>query len=537
MKYKVILADDEEEVLYSIRRKIKWEELGFELKEVFLNGRDVLDYLEEQEADILISDIRMPFMDGLELTKQIRERYPQMKVIIISGYGEFQYAREAMTYKVTDYILKPVNSIELEEVLSKLKTAMDQEIEEKKNIRLLEQQYQANLPVIRENLLNRILTGNVAKEHLEEELDNCAIGIARAVCWNTALIQIDKLEKQEESTAMDQQLAKIYIRNLIRSHFSSGFNYALFYNMYGESIIFGMKDRSQMKKILLSLNDIARESRRIMGIQIAVGVGRIKDNLTDVKDAFEEAREALLYRKMNRDGDVIFMEDIETSGQKLVLFDEEAEYSLFSAVKFGEEKDIRQVIEDFRMQLQKANMAKGNFQAYCVSVLNALVMLTQSLGLEVEEIFGGMPDYIKILVTYDSSEQFFAWLQEQCLDIGKKAEHERRCKTAGIIEEVRDRLAKEFGNPDISMEQAAQDAGLTTTYFSSLFKKETGETFIEYLTRLRLENAMRLLGTTDEKIYVIAEKSGYTDAGYFSHVFKKKFGMSPIQCRRQQNNN
>ena len=101
-KYKVVLADDEAAVLNSIRRNIAWEELGFEIVGALFNGKDVMDLLEYQEADLLITDIRMPFMDGMELLKSVRMKYPQMKMVIISGYDDFNYAKEAMTYDVTD---------------------------------------------------------------------------------------------------------------------------------------------------------------------------------------------------------------------------------------------------------------------------------------------------------------------------------------------------------------------------------------------------------------------------------------------------
>ncbi len=136
MKYKVILADDEEEALFGIQRNLDWEGYGFEVVGTFGNGRDVMEFLETQEADIVITDIRMPFMDGIELAKNIYDSYPQTKVIIISGYGDFQYAKEAMSYRVMDYILKPVNAREMGEALQKVYETLEQEIRERQNRRI-----------------------------------------------------------------------------------------------------------------------------------------------------------------------------------------------------------------------------------------------------------------------------------------------------------------------------------------------------------------------------------------------------------------
>lgn len=151
-----------------------------------------------------------------------------------------------------------------------------------------------------------------------------------------------------------------------------------------------------------------------------------------------------------------------------------------------------------------------------------------------EAVFGGRLDCMEILSRYEDMDSFFEWLEKESLMLGAYFEKERMNKNKSIIEVAREYMQKKFAEPEISLEVVAAEIGLTTTYFSSLFKKETGETFVEYLTRLRLEEAMRMLEETDEKIYSVAEKTGYPDAGYFSYIFKKKYGISPIQYRRQR---
>lgn len=142
---------------------------------------------------------------------------------------------------------------------------------------------------------------------------------------------------------------------------------------------------------------------------------------------------------------------------------------------------------------------------------------------------------MKHLEQYGDLEFFFRWIEERCLLIGLYFAKERSSKNRNIIDDAQKYMKKEFANSKISLEMTAEQIGLTPAYFSKLFKKETGETFVKYLTRIRMEEAIRMLDTTDEKIYVIAEKTGYPDVGYFSHVFKKKYGISPIQYRRQEN--
>lgn len=533
MNYKVILADDEPEVLRSIQRTLDWENYGFQVVGGFLNGRDVLDFLENQEADIVFTDIRMPFMDGIELVRQIREKYPYMKMVIISGYDDFHYAREALVQGVLDYILKPINAKEMVKVLERVREKMDAEMAEKKNMQNLQKLYMENQAIIRENYLNRLVIGNIKEGALQEELARCGVHPDFCCFWTTALVQIENIGDGEKEESMDQQLASVYIRSLIHREFAEGTWLEVFYNPMGECILFGMKKTEEMEKILQRLNDIARESRRVMHIRIAIGVGKIKEDLRKVRESFEDAKEALLYRKMSQDGQVIYMEDIDISGQAIILFDLETRNGLFTAVKFGKQEDISQVIAGMQENLAELNMRKNNYQAYCVSVLNALLEFVQQQNIEVEGVFGGLPNYLEILKEHDETGSFLKWLEEQCLSLNGYFGQERENKAKNIIEIAKKHIHQAYGNPEIGLEKVAAEVGLTQTYFSSLFKKETGMSFVEYLTDVRMKEAMRLLQETEEKIYVVAQKVGYPESGYFSHVFKKKFGISPIQCRRQ----
>ena len=168
-----------------------------------------------------------------------------------------------------------------------------------------------------------------------------------------------------------------------------------------------------------------------------------------------------------------------------------------------------------------------------MSVINALLVFARQQDLEIEEVFDGIPNYLEIMQKYASADTFMEWLEEQCIRLNASQGRERENKAKGIIEEAKQKIQEEFGDPDIGLEKIAAEVGLTQTYFSSLFKKETGMSFVEYLTDTRMKEAMRLLKETSEKIYVVAQKVGYLESGYFSHVLKKKYGMSPIQCRRQ----
>mgnify|MGYP000847294694 FL=1 len=172
MNYRVVLADDEPEVLRSIQRTLDWEKYGFSVVGAFLNGLDVLEFLENHDVDIVFTDIRMPFMDGIELMHKIKEKYPYIKLVIISGYDDFQYAKEALIHGVLDYILKPINAREMSEVLQKVKDKMDTELEEisRRKQFLKEQNLMEQEIAQTEYLLTVFRTRPVIIEEFDEEL-------------------------------------------------------------------------------------------------------------------------------------------------------------------------------------------------------------------------------------------------------------------------------------------------------------------------------------------------------------------------------
>lgn len=152
-RYKVLLVDDEEEVIQVIIKKINWEEIGFSVAGYADNGIRAFEMVEEFQPDVVMTDIKMPFMDGMELSKRIKAEYPTTKILFFTGFDEFEYAKEAVHLEAEEYILKPVNSIELTNVFTRLKAKLDQEISEKRNVEILQKYYMESLPLLQANFI------------------------------------------------------------------------------------------------------------------------------------------------------------------------------------------------------------------------------------------------------------------------------------------------------------------------------------------------------------------------------------------------
>lgn len=190
--YRILLVDDEEEVRKGILRKMDWEKLGFQVAGDAENGEEALEKIEQLKPDVVMTDIRMPYMDGLTLTARIRQKYPSMKVLIFSGYDDFEYAQQAIKLNVTEYILKPVNVEELTEILNRVRENLDEEIEQRRDINLLRERYRSSLPIIREIFLNDLVRGNVDEEEVKPKLEEYGVNILNARKLIAAVISVER---------------------------------------------------------------------------------------------------------------------------------------------------------------------------------------------------------------------------------------------------------------------------------------------------------------------------------------------------------
>ena len=176
-KYTILLVDDEEEVIQAIIRKINWEELGFSVVGYADNGIKALEMIEESQPDVVMTDIKMPYMDGMELCSHIRREYPAMKIVLFTGFDEFEYAKEAVHLEVEEYILKPVNSVELINIFTKLKIKLDQEISERRSMEKLEHYYTESLPLLQANFCSTLIEGRIHEDELQKYLSDYQISL------------------------------------------------------------------------------------------------------------------------------------------------------------------------------------------------------------------------------------------------------------------------------------------------------------------------------------------------------------------------
>ena len=539
--YRIILVDDEEEVRKSIIRKIDWQSVGFTVVGDAENGEDALEKIENLEPDVVLTDIRMPYMDGLTLAEKIRQKYPSMKIVIFSGYDDFEYAKRAIKLNVTEYILKPVNVEELTAILKKIQASLDEEIEQKRDVSLLRENYKRSLPILREQFLKDLVSRQMDEMTVAERLEQYDIPLAGAKKWFSIAVKAELSAVSGEVILPlheERDLIPISVMQILEENLKNYCRFSLFsFSGAADAEIAGIvavDETNSQTGLIDILSDICKEIRKILMIPVTIGIGHSRTELGLICESFQSALDALGYRAIVGVGSTIYINDVEPMNTGKLQFTSEDESALIQAVKFGPEEKIREVTARIIGRMSDAKVHARQYQTYILSVANCLVQLIQQYDLEMDELFADSKvgaDPFTIIHQVMNRETFSKWLLGAALKINGAMNKERDNTTRQSMERAKQYIMENYQDPDLSVEQICRILHMSPAYFSTMFKKATGQTYIGYLTDVRLNKAVELLNMTDDKTYVIAAKVGYQEQNYFSYVFKKKFGVSPTKFR------
>ena len=526
--YNLLLVDDEADVLQAMKRKIDWEALGFCLAGTAENGQEALELAEQLHIDVVLTDIKMPYMDGLTLCRKLKENYRNMKVVIYSGFDDFEFAREAVHLEAEEYLLKPISAKDMTEVFTRIKGKLDQEFSEYRNLNKLSEYYRKSLPAMREQLMMGILEGRISGDRIRSMMETYEMKLD-ASCYVVSILYPesgpgeDMGQNSQFMTLPLKEMAQDYLRERVDFYSTLFLDQVIF--------VFMLHDKEEMDKVLYHLDQICKMSARVLQIPVTAAVGLACDQVEELRTSYQEAVNALEYHTILGGGQVIYIHDIEPSLKDSISPAEYDFQNLIHAVKVGDRKETDAAIADFMNNIRKTSISPSQYQLLFMELLTELVKIGRSYKLHTKQIFGEHSGSWQELYKYISIEDLEGWLQEVCTNLRHTFRHERRDSTARLTEQAREYIEEHYRENDLSADSLCRYLNVTAAYFSTIFKKEVGMSFVAYLTKIRLEHAVELLRTTEDKTYVIAEAVGYTEPNYFSYVFKKQYGISPSKYR------
>ena len=527
--YRVLLADDEEEIRAGISRKIDWSSLGFALVGEAENGAEALELAEQLRPDVVLTDIKMPFMDGIELCRRLKQSLPASKLVVFSGFDDFEYARQAVGMNVFEYILKPISAPELSGVLERLKAQLDEQRMERCNIEALRSRYEESLPLLRELFYTRLLDGQLSPRLIKERAAEYEIELPEGT-WAVALVQVDCL--RESGKVERDELLLLSVRAFLQEHFAmDGCDVrSVLYND-AVALLAHLDERQRIYPLMEELGRLCKLADSYLGVSLRVGLGLPCFGPQALHSSAEQARSALDYRVLMDTDNVIYIGDLESDRSAWLSLEEEDQRALAAAVKLGSEGQVEQVIGGLMERVRESRLSLPQCHLFFLEIVTCLIKLARSGGAEVEEVFGSDFNGLVSITDFRSLEELERWLDGCCLKLRELLGRRRTDSAWRLVESAKDYIDCSYSDSGLSVETLCSHLHLSPTYFSTLFKRETGMSFTAYVTNVRMEQAARLLRDTEDKTYLIAEKTGYTDPNYFSYVFRRRFGVTPSKYR------
>lgn len=527
--YKVILVDDEEDVRRSIERKLDWNALGFELVGSVNNGEEALELTEQKHADVVMTDIKMPFMDGLTLCAKLKENYKNTKVVLYSGFDDFEFAREAVHLEAEEYLLKPIGAKDLENVFRKIKQNLDKEFDERRNLENLNDYYQKSLPMMREHVLAGMLEGKITENQAEALIQSYGMGFS-APYYCVAVLVGDSLKGDKEFET--RQMLMFSLKNLTEDYLKNNIKCYTFMYLGCVVVIAQLQEEKQIQDFIYHMDQVCKMGTRMLKMKVNAGIGHRYSELCKIALSYEEAKTAIDYRIFEEEnGQVIYINDVEPKEQGAILQVSQGIAKIIHEIKFGTEKELSLSIENYIQELKGYKATVQQYQLTFMEMITELLKLLRSYLLDITEVFGNAFDPYEGVTQIRSLDEFAVILEEKCFVIWNLLRKKRTNSTNMMTEKAKSYIEEHYMQSDLSVDDLCNYLNISATYFSVMFKKEIGMSFVSYLTKVRLEHALELLNNTEDKSYMIAEKVGYTEPNYFSYVFKKQYGVSPSKYR------
>ena len=541
---KIFLAEDEVVVRETIKRMIPWEELGFELVGEAADGEMALPLLIRQQPDLLITDIKMPFMDGLTLARLAKKEIPGLKVVILSGYDDFNYAKQAIGIGVEDYLLKPITKNALIERLSEIRSRYEHEKTQKEYYEKFQREMQAYEKNSSRDFFEALVGGSMDMMEVYKRAEKLGLDIV-AEAYNVLIFTMNCDEdfsgQRDEYSSWEAESLEL-LENFFAGHSSA---------MLFRSNIFsyGVLLKGQRETIEENTRASVDEIRKILSRQDGrrewfLAVGQSVERLSQIQKSYHTASRAFSQRYLY-DENILYYDEMETmehpGGQAET---EDNAYlqkvdvnALNPAIlqKFlsnGLQEETENFVKDYFYAIGQEPMESLVFRNYVIlNVRFSVISFIKGLGCDTNEMESADTEEV-LAESGKNMESAIAYAKKMISQAIEIRDQNSGNKNRSILKTAVDFIDSHYMDEEISLNTVANVANVSSNHFSALFSQNMGQTFIEYLTTLRMNKAKELLRCTGMRSSEIAGEIGYKDAHYFSYLFKKTQGMTPSDYRK-----
>ncbi|MDY3248760.1 MAG: response regulator [Candidatus Choladocola sp.] len=536
---KVFLVEDEVVIRNGIKNSIPWEKEGFLFAGEASDGELAYPLIKKEKPDILITDIKMPFMDGLELSRLVKKELPNIKIIILSGYNEFDYAKMAISIGVTDYLLKPISSAKLLEAVKKIGKVIEQEQEQAKLLDRYQKEMEENTHLEKQCLWNLLVSKNLSTAELLENGQRLGMDFT-ASAYRVFLF---KIMQSGDGTGYSEEVIEVSDRI---TEMSAQWEQVLTFDrgMEGWAFLIKGQDEEELTGHLKTYSRALQEAvQEYPDMEYFGGIGITVNRLRDVHTSYIEAAKAFSGRFFSKPNQILCHTDImnlHTQNDEKIdvtnIRSRKSEQELVEKfLKNGTLEEVDGFLDEYFLNIGNKNCQSLLFRQYVVMNLYfAASDFLQNLGISMDRLPENCRDINAIVeeaVSVDAMKNHLSRLFTETINL--RDSHSRK-KYSVLLEEARAFIQENYQREDMSLNTVAAQVNISPSYFSAIFSGETGQTFVEYLTSVRLEKAKELLMCSSMRTAEIGYEVGYKDSHYFSYIFKKVVGCSPKDYKNRR---
>lgn len=529
---KVFLVEDEFVVREGIKKRIDWAANGYEFCGEASDGELALPMIQKEKPDIVITDIKMPFMDGLTLSRLIKKDMPWVEIIILTGYEEFEFAKEALKIGVAEYLSKPINGEDLLKELDTLRNKIEEKQKEKAIKAKYTKEIEENILKEKRELFQYLVTASKSTEELLELAEKLEMDIS-SMWYNVVLISMQSVnhELDEYSNSVveiEKQMEKLG-SDIRLQCFDRG--------LEGKALLFQADSEEELSEIQSDyLEKLEKLLLEYPNVHYFGGVGDPVNRMRELPQSFEKASHAFAYRYLVNESCIMHAKQI---GQSKQAQEESFDISnidpkqldrkkISEFLKIGDRQEVCYFVEEYFRALGSGALESLLFRQYVVmDAYFAVGEFITSLGLDKEIIT--TPDMSgSQMQNGENAQKYVTDILDKALDMREEASSDRY---NDVVEKVKSYVEEKYADEELSLNTLASYVNFSPNHLSMIFSQQTGQTFIKYLTDYRMNKAKELLRCTGKRSSEICMDVGYKDPHYFSYLFKKTQGMTPTQYR------
>lgn len=534
--FKVLVVDDDSVAITNIKVMIEWEENGFEICGEATNGKEAIQLINQIQPEIVITDISMPVMDGIALIEYVNQNYPQIKIIALSGYQDFDYVRKSMKKGAIDYILKhTLNAQGLLEVLGIAKERLLVEISEHTKKKMMEAQVKKSRTLLVQEFINQLIQGAIGeKEEIVQHIIDLKLDIDDK---NFALVlfEIDDFNIiSERSSPKEMNKLISSVGNICTEILKESIKAVVSHIQDGKFIIifsFG-KIRSNLyinNTIVTAINRVKTSIKRYLNITACFSYSRLFTDISDIHKYYKEA-EAMLQGRFFKGKDNIIKE-LSYSNEYLNL-DLAEEKMIIEALKTQNNDKIEKCLDSIFTKFIVNKISYNSIQMICAELINIVNRVAREIGIDVKMIYNDKDIPYSSIKKFETLIEMKAWL----LSLYKKLTYLiGEAKFNPDYSEYTRKAIRYIQNNykrDVSLNEVAEHIGVNSSYLSRLFKEDCGIGFVEYLNHIRVGYAKQLIENKELKLKDIAHEVGFNNYTYFFKVFKDVLNVTPVEYKR-----